>query len=119
MRDTPVTASDERPSLSELATRLFHGAVTYARAQAALYRIDATRRAISGGWAAGYLLVAWTLAQGALVALLVGLVMLVGQALGFGWGLLIVIGVTLLLAALLGWLGVRKIKAMIDPDAVS
>ena len=119
MLDTPVNVGDERPSLSELATRLVHRAVEYAQAQVALYRIDATRRAVSGGWAAGYLLFAWTLAQGALVALLVGLVMLVGQAVGLGLGLAIVIGATFLLAALLGWLGMRKIRAMIDPDGAS
>ena len=55
----------------------------------------------------------------ALTALLVGLILWIGQALGTGWAILIVIGVTLLVAGALGWFGTVKLRdALSSEDGV-
>ena len=102
--------------LSDLFRRLVDQCRAWLRAEIALYRAEATIRGLAAGWALGYLVGALMLASAALITLLVGLVMWIGTALNLGWAILIVVGITLLIAALLGWLGVKKITAALEPD---
>jgi hypothetical protein len=112
-------APDERASIGELLSRLVEELRAWFEAEFAVYRAEATRRSLSAGVAAGLLIGALALAQGALVALLVGLIILIAPDTGTGYAIVIVVGITLLLVALLAWLGVRQIAKIIDPDKPS
>ena len=109
-------ARHPRVRIGDLITQLVDDVRNLLRAEFKLYRAEAGRAALSAGWAAGMLVGAIVLGQGALVALLVGLVLLLAPLLGIGWAILAVVGGSLAVAALLGWLGVRKINSMIDPE---
>ena len=115
----PDVTSHSRPTIGELFTQLVDGGRGLLKAEIALYRIEAGRRSLSAGWAAGLLIGALTLVQGALIALLVGLMMVLAPVLGTGWAVAIVTVGAVALAALLGWLGVRQIARVIDPDKTS
>jgi hypothetical protein len=115
MSEEPANGAG-RPTISELFTQLAEDAGGLARAEFALYRAEAAKRAMAVGVAAGLLLGAIVLVQAAVVALLVGLIMLIGQSTGTGWALLIVVGGALLVAALMGWLGVQRIRSMAEPE---
>lgn len=115
----PDVTGDARPTIGELFTQLVDGARGLFQAEVALYRIEAGRRSLSAGWAAGLLIGALTLAQGALIALLVGLIMILAPAVGIVWAVVIVTVGAVALAGLLGWLGVRQISRVIDPDKAS
>jgi hypothetical protein len=112
----PAAPDGAPPSLGELTTGLVEDVRRWFDAEFALYRIEATRRSISVGVAAGMIFGALALAQAALVALLVGIVILLSPMVGTGLAIVIVIGTTLAIIALLGWLGKRRIEAIIDPD---
>ena len=88
-------------------------------AEVALYRARTTRRALSAAAAGVLIIAAVTLAQAALVALLIGLIMLLAPQMGTGYAILTVVGITVLLGALLAWLGVRRIQNIVDPDKPS
>lgn len=106
----------DRPSIGELLERLSRDLQLLVRAELTLYRAEAGRRALSAGWAAGLLIAALTLAQGMLIALLVGLILLFTPMIGTGWSIVAVTSGALILAGLLAWLGVRNINRMIDPS---
>ncbi len=106
-------------SLGDLTARLVEDIRTWFEAEFALYRIEATRRSVSVAMAAGMIVGALVLAQAAVIALLVGLIMLLAPMVGTGFALLIVIGTTLAVIVLLGWLGKRRIEAIIDPEGKS
>lgn len=88
----------------------------YAEAEAAYWRSEARVRgriAARGGVA---LLVAITLAQGALIALLVALVLALTPALGALGAALVVVGVALAIAGLAGWLAYRWFREAVATD---
>ena len=115
----PDVVDEARPTIGELFTQLVDGGRGLFQAEVALYRIEAGRRSLSAGRAAGLLIGALTLAQGALIAFLVGLIMVLAPALGTGWAVIIVTVGAVVLAGLLAWLGVRQISRVIDPDGKS
>lgn len=110
---------EARPAIGELFTRLVDAGRGLLKAEVALYRVEAGRRSLSAGWAAGLLIGALTLVQGALIALLVGLIMVLAPIIGTGWAVTLVTVAAIALACLLGWLGVRQISHAIDPDKTS
>jgi len=105
-----------RPTIADLFSRLAEQAGALARAEFSVYRAEAGRHALAAGVAAGLIAAAIVLAQGALVALLVGLIVLLAESLGTGWAIVAVVGGALLVAALMGWFGVRRVRAIIDPE---
>ncbi len=117
MDSAPEDGVRTRPSIGDLFGRLSEDAQALVRAEIALYRMEASRRALSASLALGLVLGALVLAQGALIALLVGLVVLIGRHIGLGWSILLVVGTTLLLAGGMAWLGIRRVEAMIEPGA--
>lgn len=118
----PDTSALEGPpiepqlSLGELMSRLVEDIRIWFDAEFALYRIEATRRSVSFAMAAGMIVGALVLAQAAIIALLVGLIMLLAPAVGTGFAVLIVVGTSLAVVAVLAWLGKRRIEKIIDPD---
>jgi hypothetical protein len=115
VRETVATVG-ERPTIAELFERLAHDLQALFRAEFALYRAEAARRALSAGWAVGLIIAAVTLAQGALIALLVGLILLLAPVVGTGWAIVAVTTGALGLAGVLTWFGWRNANRMIDPD---
>lgn len=107
----------ETASIGSLFSRVSQDVRTFVAAQIAVYRIDATRRGISAGIGVGLFLAALCLFQAALVALLVGLVMLLSLPLGIGWAIVVVVGATLILTAVFAALGLGQLKRAINPDA--
>ena len=113
------TPGDARLSLGDLFSRLVLELRDWIEAEFALYRAEATRRALSAAVAGLLILAAITLAQSALVALLIGLIMLLAPQMGTGYAIVTVVGVTVVLGALLAWLGLRRLQNIIDPDKQS
>lgn len=105
-----------RPTLGALFARLADQLRTLIRAELGLYRAEAEWRAISFGWAAAFLLGALAIVQAVTVALFVGLILVLAPLWGTGWAVAAVTLGGLLLAALLGWLGYRKIAAALEPN---
>lgn len=113
------TPGDTRLAIGDLLSRLVLEVRDWFEAEVALYRAQATRRALSAVVAGVLILIAVTLAQSALVTLLIGLVMLLTPQMGIGSAIMIVVGITLVIGALLAWLGVRRILTVVDPDKPS
>lgn len=113
------TPGDARLAIGDLLSRLVLEVRDWFEAEVALYRARATRRALSAAVAGVLILAAVTLAQAALVALLIGLIMLLAPQMGTGYAILTVVGMTVVLGALLAWLGVRRIQNIVDPDKPS
>lgn len=113
------TPGDARLAIGDLLSRLVMELRDWFEAEFALYRAQATRRGLSAAVAGVLILAAITLAQSALVALLIGLIMLLAPQMGTGYAILSVVGATLVIGALLAWLGIRKILNVVDPDKPS
>lgn len=94
-----------RPTIAELFTRLANDATAYVRAEVAVYRAEAGQKLVSAGWIIALFVAAIALAQGALIALLIGLVMALAKPLGIWWALLVVVFGALAVAGLLIWIG--------------
>lgn len=101
-----------RPPLRILLRQLGDDATAFVKAQAALYKAIATDKAIAAGWVVGFVIVAITLLQGALVAVLVGLVLAFAPVLGIGWSIAAVALAAIVLAALFAALAVRKARTL-------
>ncbi len=121
--DTDASRLESTPredlSLGDLVSLLVEDLRHWFDAEFALYRIEATRRSVSFGMAAGMIVAALVLAQAAIIALLVGLIFILAPAVGTGFATLIVVGMSMVIVALLAWLGKRRIEKMIDPDGKS
>lgn len=104
------------PGLGTLLRQLVADGRAWAEAEAGYWQALAKARgsdALRGGILA---LAAIALAQGALVALLVGLVLALTPAVGALWATLIVIGAALLVAGLAGWFAFRWFRHALRPD---
>ena len=99
----------QEESIGELLGRLVEDGKGYARAEIGYYRTLVTSKLgdAKAGVAMGA--VALVLVLSAIGALLVGLILTLETLVGPGFATLIVIGVTLVLAGLLGWLAYRHI----------
>ncbi len=95
----------EQPGVTTLVGRLVDESRTLVSAEVALYRAKATERLSAYKSAIVFFVVAGILALAALIALLVGLVMALSTVLHPIWATLIVVGVVLVLAAILGIVG--------------
>ena len=113
------TAGDARLAIGDLFSRLVLELRDWFEAEFALYRAKATRRGLSAAVAGVLILAAVTLTQSALVALLIGMILLLTPQMGVGYAILIVVGATLASGALLAWLGIRRILDVVDPDKPS
>lgn len=110
---------DDRDSIGTLFGRVPGEIRSYVVAQVSVYKIEATRRGQSAGMGAAFFIVALILLQAAVVALLVGLIILISMSLGTGWAIAVVVGTALILTAVFAWLGLRQIRLAVDPDGQS
>ena len=98
----------EDEGLGELFARLSTDGKAYAQAEIAYYKALAADKGKKVGIAAAYGIGAAMVGFAGLIALLVGLIITLGVRVGPGWATLIVVGVTFLLAAVLGLLAKGK-----------
>lgn len=105
---------DLRPTIGELFTRLTDDATSYVRAEVALYRAQAGQKALSAGLIAGLFGGALLLAQGAVIALLVGLIMALAATVGIWWAISVVVGATFVVAGVLIKLGLNRVTALLE-----
>lgn len=112
MSDTSGDKDEE--TFPELVSRVVDDAKEVARAEIALVRAQASAKV--GGLVARYRAVAILfgtaalLAVAGLIGLVVGLILTLAPHAGPGWATAIVIGATMVLAGLLGWLGSRRLR---------
>ncbi|MBM6575357.1 phage holin family protein [Microvirga sp. SRT01] len=95
----------EQPGVTTLVGRLVDESRTLVSAEVALYKAKAGERVSAYKSAIVFFAIAGVLGLAALVALLVGLIMALATVLHPIWATLIVVGVVLLLAAVLGIVG--------------
>ena len=101
---------DGDDSIGTLVRKLIADAKSYAAAEFQLNKGKITVRIRQAGIGTGLVLGALVLLQAAIVALLVGLLLIIAQALGQGWATLIVVGGALAIVALLAWIAVGFFK---------
>lgn len=101
----------EEGSIGSLITQLVDNAKTFVRAEIDVYRAQVVRAVADYRAAAILGVVALILLHAAVIALLVGIILSIAQALGPIWATVITIGGTLLLVALLGWLAMAMVRA--------
>ena len=108
----PKSAADD--SIVALFTRLVDDAETFVRAEIRLYRANVFSRLSDARTAIIMLLTSFLIAQSAIIALLVGLVVILRPALGAtGATATVVIG-GVSVAGLLAWLAINKIRKLTD-----
>lgn len=92
----------------ELVSRVVDDAKEVARAEVDLVKAQAVAKLAGFRAAAILFATAALLVVAAFIGLVVGLILTLAQYLGAGWATLIVVGVAIGLAALLGWLGSQR-----------
>lgn len=107
---TRIEPTDE-DGLRDLVGRLADDARGYAKAEVAVVRETMAVRARDARGGMLLVIVGISLVVAASVALVLGMLLTVAQATGPLLATLIVVGVTLIVAALLGWFGWGKVKA--------
>lgn len=95
--------------IGQLFSQLVDDGKRYARAEVEFYKAKAVDKAEPVKWAAVYAGAALTLATAAVTALLVGLILSLTPQVGPFAATLIVVLVTLAVAALLGWLAYKRV----------
>ena len=99
----------EQPGVTTLVGRLVDESRTLVSAEVALYKAKVGERVSAYKSAIVFFAIAGVLGLAALVALLVGLIMALATVLHPIWATLIVVGVVLLLAAILGIVGKARL----------
>ncbi len=98
----PVSPTDPEipPPIGDLLRRLVSDVIAWFEAEREVYGVQArvTRRA--AGWIAALALGAVVVAQGAMIALVVGILMTLGPIIGSGWATLVILAGCSLLAAI-------------------
>ncbi|MBA3895656.1 MAG: phage holin family protein [Sphingomonadaceae bacterium] len=112
----PADPEPPRPTLPELLARVVDEGEDFIRAEVGLYRAQAGRKLLDARWAVALLGGAIVLAQGATIALLVGLIMALTPRIGPAWATLVVIGVTLAIVALLVKVGLTRLSEVLKLD---
>lgn len=101
---------DERNSIAALFSRLIDDAERFVRAEISLYRAEFLSRVGEARTAIILLIVALLLAQSAIIATVLGLLLILRHPLGEVWATIIVVIVSLGIAVLLVRLAVAKIE---------
>ncbi len=110
----PVTHPDNAipPPFGELVRQLIEDISAYFDAERQVYGVQArlTRRA--AGWVALYALGAIVIAQGAMIALVVGILLTLVPILGPAWATALIVLVSSVIAVLFIWLIRRKLRSV-------
>lgn len=104
-----------RPSVGDLFTQVTEDGRAAVRAEIGIYKAIAAYRLSGVKVGAPMLVGALFLAQAIVTALLVGLILTLSPRLGAGWATVVVVVVALVIVALLGWLGARRLGSLFAP----
>jgi len=103
---------ETQESLRDLAARLIDNGKAYAQAELTLVKLTVADKAAKVAPAAGFLVVAIILVQAAVTVLAAALGLFLGRWLGLPGGFAIAAFLVLLVAALLAWLALQRIKGI-------
>jgi hypothetical protein len=112
--DSPAEPAAIDDSIIALFTRLVDDAERFVRAELRLYRANLFSRLRETRSAIIMLLTGFLLAQSAIIALLVGLVIILRPMLGAIGATALVVGASITIAAMLAWFGIDKIGRATD-----
>jgi Putative Actinobacterial Holin-X, holin superfamily III len=107
--------AEERPGLPALLAQLGSDARAFAEAEVRWIKAEAGERASHVVPALVLIVSALALAAGALIALLLGMILVLRPYAGTGGAVAIVVGGGIVVAGLLGWAGSRRIKRAVRP----
>lgn len=107
----------EEAGIGALIGQLTEDAKDYARAEVEYVKAVAQAKVIEVKGAAIAAVLALALALAAAIGLIVGAILTLATLVGPGWATLIVVGVALLIAALLGWAAARGIRKAMGAKA--
>lgn len=105
-----ASSPTEEPGIAALAMQAVDDAKRWARAEVAYGKALVAERGKDAGIGIGLAVAAAGIAQAALAALLVGLVLTLAPQVGTGVATLIVVVGALVVTAILGWLGLSRIR---------
>ncbi len=110
----PVSKSDNviPPSFGDLLRQLFGDIVAYFDAERKVYGVQARVSRKAAGWVALYALGAVVVAQGAMIALVVGILLMLVPVLGPSWATLAVVVACTVFTALFLWLIRLKLRSV-------
>ena len=111
-------APQETPPIGDIFGRLIEDADRVVRTELRLHRARLFDRLAQSRGALAMLIVGGVIGQAALGAMLVGLILTLSPRLGAGIATLVVVGVTVLIAGLLFWIGARRLSAAIKGSDV-
>lgn len=106
-----VHNTNDEAGIGTLVSRLVEDGKAFARAEVAVYRAQALKLVADYRAAAILCVVAIILAHAAIIALLVGVILSIAQALGPVWATVITVGGTFAIAGLLVWLALSMVRA--------
>ena len=107
-----MTQPPPEPSIGTLVGTLVEDGRAYALAEVATYRAKAMAWLGEAKFVAIFGVSALVLANCAIIALFVGLLLTLAPRVGPGWATVIVVGGTLAIAGLLGWFALRHVRKM-------
>lgn len=112
--DAPQT---EDAGIGALIGQLTEDAKDYARAEVDYFKAVAQAKVVELKGAAIAAVLALALALAAAIGLIVGAILTLATLVGPGWATLIVVGVSLVVAALLGWAAARGFRKAMGAKA--
>lgn len=107
----------EDAGIGELIGQLTEDAKDYARAEVDYVKAVAQAKVAEVKGAAIAAVLALALAMAAAIGLIVGAILTLATLVGPGWATLIVVGISLVIAALLGWAAARGIRKALGAQA--
>jgi Putative Actinobacterial Holin-X, holin superfamily III len=89
----PVSPSDPDipPPIGDLLRQLVADGIAWFEAEREVYGVQARITQRAAGWIAGSAFAALIVAQGAMIALVVGILMVLGPMIGSGWATIVVV----------------------------
>jgi hypothetical protein len=108
--DSTLDQPQEAPGIAALLSQFGSDATSFARAEANYLKAQAGERASYAVPALAMIVMGISLIAGALIALLVGLIILLSPRIGVGSAVAAIVGGSFLLALLLLWAGSRRLR---------
>jgi hypothetical protein len=108
-----LTDPTEKPPIGTLVEELVGDTRVFLQAEADRLRAYGRRAAISGAIALGLIIAGIALLQGAIIALLTGLILWLQPTLGTGWALIVVVCGAAAIGVALTWIGLSKAWAIV------
>lgn len=109
----PAADPAEKPRIGTLVEELAEDTRVFLSAEADRLRAYGRRAAISGTIALGLVVAGVALLQGAIIALLTGLILWLQPTLGTGWALVVVVLMATAIGIALTWIGLAKAWAIV------